>query len=385
MLSKLTKIFLKLIIVIYDKIKIFYKTLFFPIKYFQFNKFEKKKNILIFSTYIIDKNIIPQNLINSLKIFNDRNFYIILCNDNLLSSTQIKTLKKFVDCLIVRNNYGRDFGSYKFASLFLKKIFPKTDNSIGNHKIFYMNDSFVILKNRFSNILDKWLQLDEDIIALSDNVKPHYHLQSYFFSVSEKIFLSDSNINFWKNYFPSSLRQHCIKKGEMSYLNLVEHEEVHVFFNYFNLLKKYKSNPLKTKLSRVYRLDHLSRSFKSEDNFAKLSKEKFYNLYNDLNLFLKQDGNICNIFAQFLIANQELNFPIVKKDIVYTNQHHFNEIEEVISNTPSIEIDDKLEVLYELRKRDPIENLNFKNIVLCSNFLSYYKKLIRKYIDFVLD
>ena len=68
-------------------------------------------------------------------------------------------------------------------------------------------------------MLQRIRQLDAGYIGITEAFDPCYHVQSWFFAVSGKLFHDRDFQNFWKEYTPLSYRPHCITKGEVGIVN----------------------------------------------------------------------------------------------------------------------------------------------------------------------
>lgn len=114
-----------------------------------------------------------------------------------------KYLKSYY--IIIRNNYGKDFGGFKDA---LKHIDQKKYDDI-----MLLNDSMIgpLFKSSFISDFDK---IRGDVVGITDSYDIKYHLQSSFLKFSGK-----ENINiltdFFEAYEPSNDRDIIVRYGEV--------------------------------------------------------------------------------------------------------------------------------------------------------------------------
>lgn len=113
--------------------------------------------------------------------------------------------------IIERPYGGRDFGSYKWATKFLRE----NGNANEVTQLVYCNDSVFIRPSAFEDLLDRIIQMDDDYICITEVFQIHYHVQSWFFVVSGRVFKSAPFHQYWEKYRPYSYRRHSIGKGEV--------------------------------------------------------------------------------------------------------------------------------------------------------------------------
>ena len=105
--------------------------------------------------------------------------------------------------IIIRNNYGKDFGGFKDA---LEHVDQKKYDDI-----MLLNDSMIgpLFKSTFVSDFNK---IHGDVVGITDSYDIKYHLQSSFLKFSGK---ENTNIltDFFKTYEPSNDRNIIIRYG----------------------------------------------------------------------------------------------------------------------------------------------------------------------------
>lgn len=141
--------------------------------------------------------IIDDNLIKYLSEVKKYTGFIVIAADHPIIPSELEKVKNIVDAVIFIKHYEYDFGSYKRGYFLLKKL----DLLQQINNIVFLNDSVIYIGDNLSR---QFKQLQEkDFYGLTvnsygytraDNSSGRYgwgfspHIQSYFFSVSSKIF-----------------------------------------------------------------------------------------------------------------------------------------------------------------------------------------------------
>ncbi|MEI9907055.1 MAG: rhamnan synthesis F family protein [Actinomycetota bacterium] len=135
---------------------------------------------------------------------------IFIVNDNPLASKWISAMEKFGDTIILRRNIGHDFGAYQSGITFLesKGLLLTTD------QLLLVNDS-AIYTPRSQALLDSFFETVKPWKSLTFSTQPEFHSQSYFLAFGPEILKSEVFRQFWRDYYPTSLRHLVIKHGEI--------------------------------------------------------------------------------------------------------------------------------------------------------------------------
>jgi len=97
--------------------------------------------------------------------------------------------------VVVRRNVGYDFGSWKTGI----DCYP----DMGKHysHILFANDSVYGPLVDLKPVIEKWVESDVDVWALTDSYERRDHLQSYFWGVNTRAINSGFFDYFWRRYF----------------------------------------------------------------------------------------------------------------------------------------------------------------------------------------
>lgn len=120
---------------------------------------------------------------------------------------------------IMRQNVGRDFGSYQDA--ILKVGFDKISEY---QRVLLINDSVFFPIGDTEKFEKIFLSSKSDVIGLCENTDYHRHISSFFIDINSNIFCKGKIKKYWENYKPYNSRLYVIRKGEC-YLSKVLYKE----------------------------------------------------------------------------------------------------------------------------------------------------------------
>ena len=155
----------------------------------------KSKRLFIFASYsknsIIDKSVV--SYVEYLSTIGDVIFYM----DNDLNNKELSKVKKITIFSEAKRHNEYDFGSYERGF-----IIAKGKNILKNYDwVYFVNDSVYWLFKPLLPILEDLESKKTDAIGISFNPhKKNYHIQTYFFAINKKIFLSDKFYKFITDY-----------------------------------------------------------------------------------------------------------------------------------------------------------------------------------------
>ena len=239
-----------------------------------------------------------------LKELRSRGFKILLVSNSKLTVKFNNWLIERVDILIVRDNIGRDFGSYKCGFLYL--------NSVGNLKkikrLLLLNDTIIFPLLDTKYFWNKLFSIDSDLVGIYENFYPKRHLQSFFLLFNYSLINSNFLLSFWKKYQNWNSRKYAVFSGE---LGLTQY-----------LLKNgFKVDSYINSLSVS--------EFLKKEKFLKKIKLFLYPLksFTEINEslgFLIEKFNPSHFLMEFSFLIMKL--PILKKDLVYKNSKNLTQI-----------------------------------------------------------
>lgn len=163
---------------------------------------------------------------NLLKSLNTHGVNVILMANAPLSARQMSTLKPLCHVVLQRQNVGMDFGAYRDGFLYVRRHVPTCG------RVMFLNDSIYYLSHGLNGLVSG-LMGEKDVIAACKNSDPSVspHIQSFAFSLSEKVFSSEEIKSFWLNFKPSNNRVVNIELGEKALsgllLKLFDHEVIY--------------------------------------------------------------------------------------------------------------------------------------------------------------
>lgn len=382
-MKKFIFFFIKIIFNFFERIFFYLRLIFYKKYNFSVTKgFNQSNKVVLIATFI-KGDMICQNLIQLLKVFKSKKFLIILVNDGYINLTNKEILSEYCFIISDRKALGADFASYKFGIDIINKKKIKFD------KLIICNDSCFYIKNKFEKILDIINEQDFDVLGLTENFKPLYHIQSFFFAINNNVFNNYEFKSFWKNYIPLKNKNHRINNGEINLTQKVfKNFDIKILFNehdVIELIQKHisRNSEFKNFLNTYYKQKNFDISFYNYlENFKnnkdiKLRDKNFFSY----NLSKEQDGNLMNIFGLYLILIDEINFPLIKKDLIYTGQFSFLELEYIIDNS-NLNYEFKKMILNHYRSTDSIKWLSFSSLIFDHFSLLRLKKIILKNIEF---
>jgi lipopolysaccharide biosynthesis protein len=215
---------------------------------------------------------------------------IFVSTSSSLSQDSVNGIKDVCTAIIVRDNIGYDFGSYKTGIEFLLKSKVRCD------KILISNDS---VYGPFSDITDLVERSDNfDIFGLTDSTDINYHLQSYFIIYNKNVIQDKSFRKFWSSVQLLSADQPDFKR---------------------RIISDYEVGGSQFFMKQGFRIG-------ANHSFRKISALIFAEFLLDVERSEKRPGhhiakftleqNLAHSYWKILIRNK---FPYVKRELLLTN------------------------------------------------------------------
>lgn len=152
---------------------------------------QRKKNICVFSHY--DKNaIIQEYVVFYLKSIFEAGCNIIFVTTSPIDSVNQEKILEFSDHIIIRENIGLDFCSYKIG-------IESISDFDQYEKLILANDSVYGPFYPISELINFGEKDSLDIWGATDSYELSYHIQSYFLVFSQKAKASKKFDLFWRN------------------------------------------------------------------------------------------------------------------------------------------------------------------------------------------
>ncbi|MDY0005782.1 MAG: rhamnan synthesis F family protein [Spongiibacteraceae bacterium] len=112
--------------------------------------------------------------------------------------------------LVIRNNIGYDFGSWRAAL----HVYPTLHQDYST--VIFANDSVYGPFGNINDTLNRMEQAGHDVWGMTSSMECGYHLQSYFWALSKKALNSGLIEYFWHHYYRHhSRRQAVINRYEL--------------------------------------------------------------------------------------------------------------------------------------------------------------------------
>jgi lipopolysaccharide biosynthesis protein len=127
-----------------------------------------------------------------------------------ISNECIQLLTKQCRQIILRKNYGYDFGSYKDALSHIGDL-------KSTEQVILANDSTYGPVGSLANLLSAFTSERCDFWGVTDSWQNGYHLQSYFIAFYPAAFLSSTFQQFWREFPYISNKELSIQRGELKF------------------------------------------------------------------------------------------------------------------------------------------------------------------------
>jgi len=219
------------------------------------------KRAIVFAHYDKD-NIVDPYVYNYLASLQKNSDALVFVSTVTLSKTEQENLKKYCTYVIVRENEGYDFMSYKVG---LEQL-----NYEDLDEIIICNDSVYAPLFFLENTLMTMESRDDiDFWGITDNYAFAHHIQSYFVAFKKNVFTSQTFQDFWKNLEILYDKKKIIQEYEVGLTTTLNKAnfKFDVFYNYkptkleefISRIKKLTLKRLVNKIQRiVYKQDRFS-------------------------------------------------------------------------------------------------------------------------------
>lgn len=271
---------------------------------------------------IYQPNKISWYVKNALDSLNEAGINVIVIVNNSLNKEQLSYLKKGSNTIILRNNLGFDMGAFRDSTIYLNSL------GIDIDRVIYLNDSTYFFKSGLTDLFSRLATSKSDICAPFENWEIHYHIQSFCFSISGRIFKTTRFQKFWESYLPVNSRLWAINEGEvgLSRTMVPLAESIDII---------YRPNNLRDSLNEIQSLDSRMilarlipipiRSQNSE--VCSITKSEL------AQFFISRIGSGSQIHTGGFIYRKYNQCPLIKRDLLYRDQFTIDEIEEALIET----------------------------------------------------
>ena len=283
---------------------------------------------------------------------------IMLVAPHPLSPLDIAFLEQHYCIILTRENFGRDFGSYKYGVLYLLDNISLLKSF---EKILLVNDSIIFPLKEQDTTLAAILTYSEDVVGLAEGYVDHWHIGSYFILFKKNFFLDPLLQNFWKKYKPYSSRFYCINQGEIilsqTILNSVHpHKRMRLVYENRKLLQAIEKSITTNKVG-LLRFTQLI-----NDNLLTNEKDKV-NRYLNVKQLSHSMENLSLVHYFSLILIEYLDCFFVKRDLcfreIFTISHLLYYINSINKNEDFIE-----QISLDLKSKEKLSSRPFFNKML---------------------
>ena len=173
------------------------------------NKFSHNKDkLLIYSMYF--NNNINKYIYNNIKYFLSNGYDVLLiisldCKNKIqgiINSQDLTGLR-----VVYRENYGKDFGSFKDAIEILS-------NRLKDLRVVILQNDSLIGPLYDSNFINKIELMPHDVIGITESLDYKYHIQSSFIVIKSPLAIQILQ-NFMREYPVYQFRSFIVKYGEI--------------------------------------------------------------------------------------------------------------------------------------------------------------------------
>lgn len=220
-------------------------TLLFGSIYFdKFKKFQEYRGLSRSSAKVAVFVIFPANKVvysthyRSIRFLRENGYDVILVSNAELDKVSIDAVLPLVSKLIVRQNFGYDFGGYRQGVLDLL-----ASDRIRVSRLLLVNDSCWFPTHYNSNFLAQAERENKDLVGLTSNFGIHrkwgtrsetdwsysvshknFHYCSFFLLLSERVLYSSTFRAFWKFFPLSNRKSRVVRRGEIALTQLIIEE-----------------------------------------------------------------------------------------------------------------------------------------------------------------
>jgi len=145
------------------------------------------------------------------------NIIYVTTSHEVISKDPLYThLKDYTHKILIRNNIGYDFGSWRAGILELEEELKECES------LLLMNDSLYGPINSFETVIERTLEHQSDVVCMTKNMVGGQHAQSYFVSYKKGIVMSKFFLTFWKTLPIYGCKFSLIKECEINWSLLLQ-------------------------------------------------------------------------------------------------------------------------------------------------------------------
>jgi hypothetical protein len=256
---------------------------------------------------------IPWYVRNALDALAEAKINTILVVNHPLTADARQFLSKQSRQILIRDNTGFDIGGYQDATNFIRDTY-----SIG--RLLYINDSVYFFRNGLTEMLERMADSKADICTVFENWEINYHVQSFCFSLSRKVFDTQNFTNFWRKYLPVNSRLWAINHGEIELSRAIVPavDSFEVIYTPNELRARLKDMAVPELLSLNRYLPIRIRLHDTDRRPQKVVVEDH---------LINQISSYSQVHTGGFLYRRFLGNPIIKRDLVYRVQYSIYDVE----------------------------------------------------------
>lgn len=170
--------------------------------------------IMLIALY--EKTSLRNDTLELLQEAKRNNIFIVAVNT--LKLDEVNYPNDLADVYLERDNYGRDFGSYKTGM----KYFFENNFQEKCERLLIINDSVFFSKIGLADFVRNLFESQVEVLGATENSQHSHHLGSFCISMAGKITRNDKFKKFWYDYKASNVRPLVIKRGEFGLSKLLK-------------------------------------------------------------------------------------------------------------------------------------------------------------------
>jgi hypothetical protein len=177
-------------------------------------KVEPSEKIALF--FIFQDEDFSKSILVTCEYLFKKGFSVLVVSSGEIAKREIEKLLPFCWKILIRPNYGYDFGGYRDGLRFIAEC------NLEPERLVILNDSIWFPTYQTTRLVEKLedanLPFNSPVfINIADRSIENRHFQSFFFLLQKDALESEAFINYWKHYRVSSIKRIVLKLGEKGF------------------------------------------------------------------------------------------------------------------------------------------------------------------------
>ncbi|MBR8244796.1 rhamnan synthesis F family protein [Burkholderia multivorans] len=261
------------------------------------------------------------------------------------------------ECRIIveRDNFGRDFGSYRDAILAVG-----FDEFAKYERVLIVNDSIYFPLGDTTEFERRFLNNNADAIGFCENIEFAAHIGSFFIDYSSRLFCCKDNQEFWRSYKPLESRMHSIHVGEFGVSRVIykNASRIDILYSHEHVINKMVSGDVDVieNMETINKLlgDHF-RELKQTLVTTNAVRSKDIRRFVIIDEFRQKMARSSPPHSMGLLLLVFYGAPFMKRDVYFRLAVYLPGAYFALSQIESDEVRDR--IIYEMRKKGTRRNL----------------------------